>query len=194
MPISLPPGSSSFPISPLFFSWKLLLPPCSCRWVGGRILGQVLPIATILEAIEDTVNNGSIAPIHRTSFFLRGQHLWQQGLEDFPFCIGQTAWIGHSTWSRRYLAFSRKSQKISNGFYKVFKSDEARHILEWLEFCYTPKHGSWLNMVEIELSILSPPIFMALITQRSDFPFSINSGLMRCMTKLPFSTSRCVFT
>lgn len=39
--------------------------------------------------------------------------------------------------------------------YKAFKPEEARRILEQLEFCYTPKHGSWLNMAEIELSVLS---------------------------------------
>jgi DDE superfamily endonuclease len=39
--------------------------------------------------------------------------------------------------------------------YKAFEPEEARRILEQLEFCYTPKHGSWLNMAEIELSVLS---------------------------------------
>jgi len=39
--------------------------------------------------------------------------------------------------------------------YKAFEPDEARRILERLEFHETPKHGSWLNMVEMELSILS---------------------------------------
>jgi len=38
--------------------------------------------------------------------------------------------------------------------YKAFEPHEARRILQRLEFCYTPKHGSWLNMAEIELSIL----------------------------------------
>ena len=32
---------------------------------------------------------------------------------------------------------------------------EARRILKRLEFHYTPKHGSWLNMAEIELSVFS---------------------------------------
>lgn len=36
-----------------------------------------------------------------------------------------------------------------------FAPDEARRILRKLEFHYTPKHGSWLNMAEIELSVLS---------------------------------------
>ena len=39
--------------------------------------------------------------------------------------------------------------------YKAFRPEEARRILERIEFCYTPKHGSWLNMAEIELSVLS---------------------------------------
>lgn len=38
--------------------------------------------------------------------------------------------------------------------YQTFEAQEARRILQKLEFHYTPKHGSWLNMVEIELSIL----------------------------------------
>ena len=39
--------------------------------------------------------------------------------------------------------------------YKAFAPTEARRIVEKLEFHYTPKHGSWLNMAEIELSVLS---------------------------------------
>jgi len=39
--------------------------------------------------------------------------------------------------------------------YETFEPAEARRILKRLEFHYTPKHGSWLNMAEIELSILS---------------------------------------
>ncbi|MBV8887229.1 MAG: transposase, partial [Chroococcidiopsidaceae cyanobacterium CP_BM_RX_35] len=39
--------------------------------------------------------------------------------------------------------------------YKAFAPEEARRILRRLEFCYTPKHGSWLNMAEIELSVLA---------------------------------------
>lgn len=38
--------------------------------------------------------------------------------------------------------------------YEAFEPEEARRILKKLEFHYTPKHGSWLNMAEIELSVL----------------------------------------
>lgn len=39
--------------------------------------------------------------------------------------------------------------------YKAFAPAEARRLLERLDIHYTPKHGSWLNMAEIEFSILS---------------------------------------
>ncbi len=39
--------------------------------------------------------------------------------------------------------------------YEAFDPAEARRLAEKLEIHYTPKHGSWLNMAEIELSVLS---------------------------------------
>jgi hypothetical protein len=39
-------------------------------------------------------------------------------------------------------------------FYLTFEPCEARRLIERFEFHYTPKHGSWLNMAEIELSAL----------------------------------------
>jgi DDE superfamily endonuclease len=38
--------------------------------------------------------------------------------------------------------------------YDTFPPDEARRLRKKLEFHYTPKHGSWLNMAEIELSVV----------------------------------------
>ena len=39
--------------------------------------------------------------------------------------------------------------------YEAFPPAEARRIARRLEFYYTPKHGSWLNMAEIEFSVLA---------------------------------------
>jgi len=41
-----------------------------------------------------------------------------------------------------------------SSLYKAFAPEEAKRILDRLEFHYTPKHGSWLNMAEIEFAIL----------------------------------------
>lgn len=39
--------------------------------------------------------------------------------------------------------------------YEAFSPQEARHLAEKIEWHYTPEHGSWLNMAECELSVLS---------------------------------------
>ena len=39
--------------------------------------------------------------------------------------------------------------------YKAFTPQEARRIIKRLEIHYTPKHGSWLNMAEIELNVMT---------------------------------------
>ena len=46
------------------------------------------------------------------------------------------------------------SHRIHN-LYKVFEPQRARAIMKRLEIVYTPKHGSWLNIAECELSVLS---------------------------------------
>ena len=40
-------------------------------------------------------------------------------------------------------------------FYEAFPPDKAKALWERFEFVYTPKHGSWLNMAEIELNVLT---------------------------------------
>lgn len=42
-----------------------------------------------------------------------------------------------------------------SSLYQAFTPDEAKRILDKLEIHYTPKHGSWLNMAEIEFSHLT---------------------------------------
>ena len=44
---------------------------------------------------------------------------------------------------------------VPASLYKAFMPAEAKRILDKLEFHYTPKHGSWLNMAEIEFSVLA---------------------------------------
>jgi hypothetical protein len=39
--------------------------------------------------------------------------------------------------------------------YEAFEPAEARRILRRLDFHYTPRHGSWLNMAEIEIGVLT---------------------------------------
>jgi hypothetical protein len=47
-----------------------------------------------------------------------------------------------------------KNEKSEQGRDDVFEPARAKRILDRLEFHYPPKHGSWLDMAEIELSVL----------------------------------------
>ena len=53
----------------------------------------------------------------------------------------------------RVVLDNLNTHKLST-LYEAFEPDEARRIVQKLEFHYTPKHGSWLNMVEIEIGVL----------------------------------------
>ena len=44
---------------------------------------------------------------------------------------------------------------VLSSLYKTFPAKEARELARRLEFYYTPKHGSWLNMAEITISVLA---------------------------------------
>jgi transposase len=52
------------------------------------------------------------------------------------------------------LVLDNLNTHVAAALYETFAPEEARRILERLEIHYTPKHGSWLNMAEIEFSVL----------------------------------------
>ena len=43
----------------------------------------------------------------------------------------------------------------ASAFYKTFEPQEAKRLWDRFEFIFTPKHGSWLNMAEIEFHVLN---------------------------------------
>ena len=43
----------------------------------------------------------------------------------------------------------------ASAFYEIFAPEEAKRLRDRFEFIFTPKHGSWLNMAEIELHVLN---------------------------------------
>ena len=53
------------------------------------------------------------------------------------------------------VALDNLSAHKMGSLYEAFDPAEARRIARSLEFHYTPVHGSWLNMAEIELSVFS---------------------------------------
>src|SRR3712207_8771339 len=56
--------------------------------------------------------------------------------------------------SRIVLVADNLNTHSPAALYETFPPAEAKRLADKLEIHYTPKHGSWLNMAEIELSIL----------------------------------------
>jgi len=52
------------------------------------------------------------------------------------------------------LVMDNLSTHKPSALYEAFMPEEAKRIWDRFEFIYTPKHGSWLNMAEIELNVL----------------------------------------
>lgn len=53
------------------------------------------------------------------------------------------------------LVMDNLNTHTPGSFYETFPPDKAKALWDKFEFVYTPKHGSWLNMAEIELNVLT---------------------------------------
>ena len=62
--------------------------------------------------------------------------------------------IRYSAAKKVVLVMDNLNTHSTASFYEAFPPEEARRLAERLEIHYTPKHGSWLNIAEIELSVL----------------------------------------
>lgn len=56
---------------------------------------------------------------------------------------------------RVILVCDNLNTHTKGAFYEAFEPERARQLVRRIEFCYTPKHGSWLNIAENELSSLT---------------------------------------
>jgi hypothetical protein len=61
---------------------------------------------------------------------------------------------GYQQARRITVVMDNLSTHKKGSFYKFLPPDQARALAEKFEFVYTPKHGSWLNIAEIELQVL----------------------------------------
>jgi hypothetical protein len=74
---------------------------------------------------------------------------------DFAQCMRDLVDVHFPDAPRITLVMDNLNTHVLASLYKAFAPAEARRIWERLEVHYTPKHGSWLNMAEIELSVLA---------------------------------------
>jgi transposase len=73
---------------------------------------------------------------------------------DFADCMRDLADIHYPDAERIRVVMDNLSTHTAGALYEAFPASEAHRVLQRLEFHYTPKHASWLNMVEIEIGVL----------------------------------------
>jgi transposase len=74
---------------------------------------------------------------------------------DWAHCIKELVDVHYPHAERIVLVMDNLNTHTPAALYETFVPAEARRLCERLEVHYTPKHGSWLNMAEIELSVLA---------------------------------------
>ena len=75
--------------------------------------------------------------------------------QDFASCMREITDIFYPKAERIRVVLDNLSTHSAGALYQTFPADQARRMLRRLEFHYVPKHASWLNMVEIEISVLA---------------------------------------
>ena len=78
----------------------------------------------------------------------------QRTARDFAECMRDLADIHYPDADRIRVVMDNLSTHTAGALYEAFPAPEAHRVLQRLEFHYTPKHASWLNMVEIEIGVL----------------------------------------
>jgi transposase len=78
----------------------------------------------------------------------------QRTARDFAQCMRDLVDIHYPQADRIRVVLDNLSTHSAGALYEAFPAPQAHRLLHRLEFHYTPKHASWLNMVEIEIGVL----------------------------------------
>ena len=74
---------------------------------------------------------------------------------DWAHCIKELVDVHYPDAERIVLVLDNLNTHTPASLYEAFPPAEAKRLADKLELHYTPKHGSWLNMAEIELGVLA---------------------------------------
>lgn len=75
--------------------------------------------------------------------------------KDWAYFIKELADTHYKSAIKIKLVMDNLNTHSPSALYEVFEPEEAKRVWDRFEFIYTPKHGSWLNMAEIELNVLN---------------------------------------
>lgn len=95
--------------------------------------------------------------------------------QDWALEIKQLLDVRYPYARKVILVMDNLNTHTGASLYETFEPQEARRLLDRLEIHYTPKHGSWLNMAEIELGILSRQCLDRRIPDKETLEFEISA-------------------
>jgi hypothetical protein len=76
-------------------------------------------------------------------------------MQDFARCLWYLATVLYPFAEKIILVLDNLNTHSLASLYAAFKPEAARRLCERFEIHYTPKHGSWLNMAELEIGVMS---------------------------------------
>jgi transposase len=98
---------------------------------------------------------------------------------DFAECMRDLVDKHYPAASRIRVVLDNLNTHRAASLYEAFLPEEARRILRRLEFHYTPKHASWLNMVEIENGIMQSQCLARRIPDKTTLAREVNAWANR---------------
>jgi DDE superfamily endonuclease len=75
--------------------------------------------------------------------------------KDYAACVRELVEVHYPQAKKIRLVQDNLNTHDGASLYETFAPAQARRLLDRIEFHYTPKHGSWVNMAETELSIMN---------------------------------------
>lgn len=93
---------------------------------------------------------------------------------DFAYFIKELVEQDYKEAETIRLVLDNLNTHFASSFYETFTKQESTKILSKIEFYYTPKHGSWLNMAEIEINIMDRECLARRIGQEDTLKSEIN--------------------
>jgi DDE superfamily endonuclease len=140
-----------------------LCPQVCLDETSRQLLGEVtppVPVATGRPAREDDeYQRRGVCNVFLVCAPLRG---WRQVTVserrtriDWAHCIKELVDVCYPDAEQIVLVQDNLNTHTPASLYEAFEPAEAKRLADKLELQYTPKHGSWLNMAEIELAVLA---------------------------------------
>jgi len=115
-------------------------------------------------------------------------------MKDFAHCLRDLAEVQYPQAEKIILVMDNLNIHSLASLYSVFEPSVARRLYERFEPHHTPKHGSWLNMAELEISVLSRQCLSRRIASIAKMAEQVQSWVtqrnsQKCTVRWQFTTA-----